>query len=69
MNKLYVLLTDVTCGVYLNVRRKDGEAERWHVRYGHIGHDMLRQLSHLKMVSGMSMIDGLHSCDTCIITK
>jgi hypothetical protein len=44
-NHLYVLHINVDRGLCLGVKH-DGEAKRWHARYGHIGYDALHQLCH-----------------------
>jgi hypothetical protein len=67
-NHLYALHINVARGVCLGVRH-EGEAERWHARYGHIGYDALRRLSHQDMVTGLPEIEKKQGCDTCIVTK
>jgi transposase InsO family protein len=60
---------NVANGVCLGIKSSVVDAERWHARYGHIGYDALRQLSHRDMVSGLSEIEDRQTCDTCILTK
>jgi hypothetical protein len=68
-SRLYVMQINVFRGVCLGVRHDEGEDERWHARYGHIGYDALCLLSRQDMVTGLPAIEEKQDCDTCIITK
>jgi transposase InsO family protein len=56
--------------VCLRIRQGEDEVdEQWHARYGHIGYDVLHQLSHQDMVIGLLEVEKKGVCDTCIVTK
>jgi hypothetical protein len=69
-NRLYILRSNVADGVCLRIRQGEDEVdEQWHARYGHIGYDVLHQLSHQDMVIGLLEVEKKGVCDTCIVTK